>query len=721
MKNKTKLFVLALTALFLLGGAMSALVTNSVQLTGQTVVSSSPVAGTFNAVFNISSNADCSSAIETDSTVLTTDGIGRWSYYFDTTVTSPNQLYIGFAITNATYEETGCARYSPVAYTVATIPSNIYSLDGVNVSPSGAGIIFEGGAGPYMFANGIGQLEFDGDFVQIFPTSTGSTEGFSIYNAVSGSVPIFSVDNTGFGKIKIEPDGGEITDLFRINNDLGANLFSVSSLTPAPPGGGVLFGTPVDMGARSIFNTRQLMGRESTSFIINTGVASGSAERNITLQTSNRNSLFASNVNRMTLTSGNTTDERIYFHTGTDYGGNNITNIAKLAFDGTSLTLSDNDVRIDGGNFIIGTVNGILFGGQIAGDELILRGSTASTTPSMSIEDSTDITFQLEDGSTESFIIQDNAITPNLLFRVSEISKEVLSAENFLAEKNITTTENIVMFDDFKILMNNDQNKYLTFNGSSDQFEFNDNILTNGFFLGDGSQLTNISTGSSEWTLTGTVLQPNAFLTTVFVNDLNVSNTLVFNQSGIYLNNTWNLSSKTGNPEFGIDNTQYGKIVATSQQFNVQGGGTASRAQNSGTPSILFDDTTNESSRYAWKVPNDIDLSVNPRIEIVIAPRVTQSVGSNFVFETQLRYYGDGEAVDKALDQALTTSFIVSNTANIINTTFVTLDSSLISADDQIGMILLRAASDINDDRNGDAAVINARFVYKKLRASEVL
>ena len=130
--NIKTIFALACFALLFVGGVYASAITNSIHLTGQTSDGAGNyVTGSFNATFNVSQNFNCSSELDSDSTTLVVDDMGRWSYYFDTTVVSSEQLWVGYDISKTfpAYSEVGCIRYAPVAYTEALNPANDYYLN----------------------------------------------------------------------------------------------------------------------------------------------------------------------------------------------------------------------------------------------------------------------------------------------------------------------------------------------------------------------------------------------------------------------------------------------------------------------------------------------------------------------------------------------------------------------------------------------------------------
>ena len=129
MQNKY-LFATLMLVLFA-GTAFGAALTNSVHLTGQTIDGSGVVTGTFNGYFNISNVSDCSTQLDTATTTIITDANGRWAYYFDTSVVSSDQLWVGYTVNRSSpaYSETGCLRYSPTAYCEAWDPANDYYLN----------------------------------------------------------------------------------------------------------------------------------------------------------------------------------------------------------------------------------------------------------------------------------------------------------------------------------------------------------------------------------------------------------------------------------------------------------------------------------------------------------------------------------------------------------------------------------------------------------------
>ncbi|HEX68811.1 MAG TPA: hypothetical protein ENG10_00755 [Candidatus Bathyarchaeota archaeon] len=138
----------------------------------------------------------------------------------------------------------------------------------------------------------------------------------------------------------------------------------------------------------------------------------------------------------------------------------------------------------------------------------------------------------------------------------------------------------------------------------------------------------------------------------------------------------------------------------------------AQRGYLAGTSGILFDPDTQEYASCSIIIPNDIDLAEAPKLLIRVAPTANQTTGSTFVFQLECRYIAEGEAINKPVDETLTQSVVVSDTA-LIETSFeFALTSGLIAPGDRFTFILSRLAGDPADDRNGDAAVVGAKFIY---------
>lgn len=233
------------------------------------------------------------------------------------------------------------------------------------------------------------------------------------------------------------------TDVFRVNNDLGTNVFSVSSLIPVAPGGGVLLGTAIDMGGQSIFDARQLQGRAAAGFTINTEVATaGTATRDIILQSSDEAAIFTANVNRLIINSGASLPGIDVVNAFLNLSNNTIQEVQSIDFTNTSTTITAQNtgiLQVTGDLMLDGDAT--LYGGPSGGEELILRPTLTDLTPLMSLEGSSDVTIGLADMSFEFFQIQDLAFTPNILLRVTEIGNI------FMDEGNISINGGTIQSD----------------------------------------------------------------------------------------------------------------------------------------------------------------------------------------------------------------------------------------------------------------------------------
>ena len=132
-----------------------------------------------------------------------------------------------------------------------------------------------------------------------------------------------------------------------------------------------------------------------------------------------------------------------------------------------------------------------------------------------------------------------------------------------------------------------------------------------------------------------------------------------------------------------------------------------------GVPSMRFAESADEAVKAAFALPEDIDLSVNPKIVYQGFPVAAQVSGSDFRFNNLYEYVGDGEdASSPPSSENLITNFTVSNTISILFTKTDTLDASLISLGDIIMITLEREGINVADDRNGQMAINTVSFVY---------
>ena len=251
--KKTYLFATLVFLLFA-GTALSAAITNSVHLTGQTIDGVGVVNGTFTGDFNISNVSDCSVAMDTANTPILTDANGRWAYYFDTSVVSSNQLWVGYNISRASpaYSESGCIRYSPTAYCEAWDGANDYYLNDnkkifFNTAASRyfrydlANNRFEmnnnlGIGGTRLYMNGESAI-YGGTLAMDSITLYGSTIQGSPAVAVEAGAWIANVLKTGSTeKFKVQDNSPTPTTLFQVEADGDAGVLKDLSV------GGVIYG-----------------------------------------------------------------------------------------------------------------------------------------------------------------------------------------------------------------------------------------------------------------------------------------------------------------------------------------------------------------------------------------------------------------------------------------------------------------------------------------------
>jgi hypothetical protein len=113
-------------------------------------------------------------------------------------------------------------------------------------------------------------------------------------------------------------------------------------------------------------------------------------------------------------------------------------------------------------------------------------------------------------------------------------------------------------------------------------------------------------------------------------------------------------------------------------------------------------------------LPEDIDLSVNPRFKVYLFPYENRTAGSAFRIRIgELRYIADTEIIDKTIDQNnLDNQITVSNTLRTVATFEQTLNGSLMAAGDWVSGELERRPADAGDDRNGDCGIFLLEFIY---------
>ena len=347
---------------------------------------------------------------------------------------------------------------------------------------------------------------------------------------------------------------------------------------------------------------------------------------------------------------------------------------------------------------------------------------------------------------------------------------------------------------DNKILMGATNTKSLLYNGTTTQFEFNDDVYTSGnmtadYFLGSVKYATDLTVGY--WTRTGSQLLPstngddinltegtggNIYLDSNSIIDwsgytltYNTSNTQfelnaplkvngdidgsTFSLAGTeiidssrnisdaetsqhligtrsytnYEGRTLDIGDSVNYTEFQSDGTKitHGTARKTKiyqllpRDFMSPTAGGAELYRVYHTPTYRFDDATDERIVTTFRIPNDIDLTENPTCRISLAPYSTQTVGSDFRFFIDMKYIGNGEVINKANDERVEGTITVSNTAYTSTYLDLTLDASLISSNDLIGLELTRDANNVIDDRNGLALVINVDFRYTSNKLGE--
>ncbi len=117
----------------------------------------------------------------------------------------------------------------------------------------------------------------------------------------------------------------------------------------------------------------------------------------------------------------------------------------------------------------------------------------------------------------------------------------------------------------------------------------------------------------------------------------------------------------------------------------------------------------------AFRLPSDIDLSVNPTITATLV--VSEAAGGNNDIRTsfETRYIADGELVTKTLSETVLKTTPITNTLNLTKLLTNTLDASAMAANDLIELHGERLGDDVLD--NFDAAigiVTSARLDYTR-------
>lgn len=141
---------------------------------------------------------------------------------------------------------------------------------------------------------------------------------------------------------------------------------------------------------------------------------------------------------------------------------------------------------------------------------------------------------------------------------------------------------------------------------------------------------------------------------------------------------------------------------------------------SSDTPGLLFDSASTETARFSFRIPNDIDLSVNPILRLILVTVGAEVTGDQYQIQLTTRNIGTGESVIKTIDETIIKTVTgVPSTSLIRFDTDLIFNASLISTNDHMSLALSRLGGDINDTRNGDMALLSAWFVYKKLKLFE--
>jgi hypothetical protein len=132
---------------------------------------------------------------------------------------------------------------------------------------------------------------------------------------------------------------------------------------------------------------------------------------------------------------------------------------------------------------------------------------------------------------------------------------------------------------------------------------------------------------------------------------------------------------------------------------------------------LMFDPNITETARFSIVLPDDVDLTTDPILRLMMAPVVAEGAGGNQAqMQLTVRPVATGELLTQAIAETIGQTIIVPSAALELFAADLTLDGSLLGAMDHIGLALSRLGGDGNDTRLGDIALMSAWFIYKKAK-----
>lgn len=157
-------------------------------------------------------------------------------------------------------------------------------------------------------------------------------------------------------------------------------------------------------------------------------------------------------------------------------------------------------------------------------------------------------------------------------------------------------------------------------------------------------------------------------------------------------------------------------LVFNAEMMNIQNslGSPASRSAISGTGIIKFVAGSIRRSAIRFEIPHDMDMSVNPKMDIHFVPHSNESAGSTACFVFDMRYISSGEQIGKAPDESITETVLVPSTKHMECTQDFTLNSSLMTSGDGVSAIIMRSGTATTDTRNGNISISLIEFEYTK-------
>ncbi len=132
-----------------------------------------------------------------------------------------------------------------------------------------------------------------------------------------------------------------------------------------------------------------------------------------------------------------------------------------------------------------------------------------------------------------------------------------------------------------------------------------------------------------------------------------------------------------------------------------------------GWPQTRFHDTQDDKIAVVFRLPDDIDLSVNPTMNLYFAMDSLQSGTPTIRFSNGSEYAGDGE-IFPAASEGADASVNIPTPANEIFTVVDTLDASLMTLGDLVKYHVERLPSHIDDDASTHNGLFGGLFLYGK-------